>query len=104
MWEQGLGTDADPAEALRYYKAGAQRDNARCMVGLSRFLKMGIATGQDRQAAAKWFALVATRGDNDAVFELARAYLFAEGVDEDQGRALALLREAASNGHATGSE
>jgi TPR repeat protein len=99
LWEQGLGTEANLTEALRYFDAGARRDNPRCMVALGRFLRDGIATTQDAAGAVQWFTRAIEFGDNDGAFELARLYLAGSGIEKAPDKALTLLRDAASNGH-----
>ena len=63
MWEHGPGTRRDPHEALRYYRAGAARGSAECMVSLGRALLAGDAVARDPARDLEWYREAARQGD-----------------------------------------
>lgn len=99
MLEKGQGTDKDPEEAMRFYKAGAIRDHPRCQALLGQAYETGLVGPPDLVLALQWYERAVEAGDNAARIRLARMYLEGRGVRADRGRGLDLLREGAENGN-----
>ena len=77
----------------------AKDDAAAAMTLIGELFRDGLGFRQDQAEAVRWYQLASNRGDRQATFALARAYLEGRGVKQDEGKARALFEEAAAKGH-----
>ena len=96
MTEIGVGGAADPAEATRLYRSGANEGHAESENNLGAMLCAGA--DPDLAGAAALFERARRRGHAAACFNLAACFEEGAGVDRDVERAAALYEEAAAAG------
>ena len=85
---------ADPATALKIWKASAEQGDANAQFRVGQIYEMGIGTAPDYAAAATWYRKAADQGNRSAAFNLAVLYEKGQGVSRDQTAALNLYRKA----------
>jgi TPR repeat protein len=100
--ELGRGTEANPAEAARYYEAAAEAGNPDGAFALAELYRNGEGVAADPAAADRWYAAAAASyasperaSDARAKERLGEMYLAGFGVPKDVPRGLALLDQAA---------
>jgi TPR repeat protein len=107
LYEDGLGVDKNPAQALSYYRRGAQLGSQKSMFRAGLIYWHGArGVAQDRVEARRFLEMAAAAGDTDAPRYLAEAgetdpvlradQLAAEGRPAE---AFATLSQAASVGN-----
>ncbi len=107
--QQLLGYIYDIAEenelALHYYQLAADQGDADGAYGLGKLYATGDGVPQDFAQALHWYRLAAQGDSLLALDVLATAYLEGGlGLERDRGKALELLEQAASLGHAPSSK
>jgi len=85
---------ADPATALKIWKASAEQGDANAQFRVGQIYEMGIGTAPDYAAAASWYKKAADQGNRAAAFNLAVLHEKGQGVPRDQTAALNLYRKA----------
>jgi TPR repeat protein len=100
-YDLGEGVKADPELAMGFYKTAALGGNAAAKVAMGTYFYEGKLVPRDLTIARKWFEAGAVGDDPDGMFNLAAMLAKGEGGDKDVGKALALLRRAALQGHQT---
>ena len=84
MYAEGLGTQKDAVEALRWLGAAALTGEPNAQMHLGLMFAEGIGgRPPNYEAAAAWYRAAAEQGDPDAQVLLAFAYSIGEGVPED---------------------
>jgi len=84
MYAEGLGTQKDPVEALRWLGPAAIVGFAKAQLYLGMLFAEGAGDRTpDYEAAASWYRAAAEQGNPDAQVLLAFAYSIGEGVAED---------------------
>jgi len=99
LYQSGLGTDLDPAQAAHWYRRAATQGLAVAQTNLGILYNDGKGVTRDPREAARWFELAARQGDAAALNNLGVLYDRGDGVPEDHQRAAQLLRQAADKGH-----
>ncbi len=94
MYESGLGTDQDFAEAKRWYVRAAEHGLVKAQYHLGLLYEMGEAVEKDYSEAAEWYEQAATRGHAPAQNNLGVLYLKGLGVQPDPVRAYLLFARA----------
>jgi TPR repeat protein len=93
--EQGVAGDGrNLAEAVRWYRAAAQKGDAQGQYRLAALEEDGLATKKDMIDAVRLYSLSAAQGYAPAQARLGNLYALGESVPKDQGRALDLLNKA----------
>lgn len=100
-YDLGEEVKADPELAMGFYKTAALGGNAAAKVAMGTYFYEGKLVPRDLAIARKWFEAGAAGDDPDGMFNLAAMLAKGEGGDKDVGKALALLRRAALQGHKT---
>ncbi|MFZ2468734.1 tetratricopeptide repeat protein [Parvibaculum sedimenti] len=77
----------DVATALKYYKFGAERGDARAQMDLGSFYDKGWGVTRDAAEAAKWYEAAAKQGMAEAQYNIATMYEAGEGVTKDERKA-----------------
>lgn len=100
-YAKGCGTEADEAEAAKWYRRAAEDGEA-----LSQYLAIGFKTGEEHvwQEALAWWRKAAEQGDAESQYHLAECYVQGLGVEADAEAAAKLLRQAAERGHEAAQE
>ncbi len=93
------GFDAD---ALRWYRAATEKDDAEGHAGLANFYLTGRGVAKDEKAAFRHFSKAAEKGHALSIEVVAGAYLgsaLAAAAPADDGAALVALERAALRNH-----
>jgi hypothetical protein len=85
---------ADPATALKIWKASAEQGDAVAQFRLGQIYEMGMSGTPDYASAAAWYRKSADQGNRTAAFNLAVLYEKGQGVARDPAAALNLYRRA----------
>ena len=88
------------SEAMRVYRIAAEKGHAeaQCSLGVGSF--RGIDGVRDERAALRWFLKAASQGHAGGQFYLGFWYDEGKGgLDKDRGKAVALYKLAAAQGH-----
>ena len=100
-YEEGRGTEPDPALAARLYEQASQRGSLRATVNLARCCTEGVGVPPDDVRAAQLYRSAAEQGDGTAQCNLGWCYKNGRGVEQDWAEAARWYREAAALGEAT---
>ena len=95
MYESGLRTDQDFAEAMRWYVGAADHGLVMAQYHLGLLYEMGEGVEKDYAEAAEWHEQAATRGHAPAPNNLGVLYLKRLGVEQDPMCAYLLFARAA---------
>ena len=79
----GQGMPQDHAEALKWFRLGANQGDARAQYYLGAVYANGQGVPQDHAEASKWFRLAADQGDARAQYNLGAMYANGQGVPQD---------------------
>ena len=101
LYENGLGTDKDPAHAVQLYQSAADHGYAEAQ----NLLGILYATGgdglkEDDKQAIAWYQKAADQGFAKAQKNLGDIYFFGHGVDKDYKQAMTWYQKAADQGFA----
>ncbi len=99
MYDQGLGVNKDPAQAVIWYRKAADTGNRDAIFQLATMYEQGRGVPQDQKQALDWYRKAALLGDGDSQVKLGRAYLDGKGVDRNEGEATAWFQRAADQGN-----
>ena len=99
MYDQGLGVNKDPAQAVLWFRKAADTGNRDAIFQLATMYEQGRGVPQDQKQALDWFRKAALLGDGDSQVKLGRAYLDGKGVDRNEGEASAWFQRAADQGN-----
>jgi uncharacterized protein len=69
---QGRGVPVDKAEAVRWFRLGAEKGDLPSMDDLARALADGDGVPGDLAEAARWFRQAAERGYGPSMYQLGR--------------------------------
>lgn len=101
MYELGMGTANSRAEALKWYRAAAERGHpgGAYQVGYAHYWGKGVK--RDRREAHVWFLRAAEAGSQPAMPYLSKMYALGQGVPQDKAKAAEWAERAstASNVH-----
>ena len=100
MHERGLATEADPAEAARWYAKAAEAGDRVAQYRLGVLLRSGRGVKKDEKAAFKWFGRSAEQGEADAELAVAQAYDRGQGIKRSRTTAAIWYQKAAEQGKA----
>jgi TPR repeat protein len=89
-------------EALRIYRDGAEKGDARAQVRLGWLYLRGLGVSRDDAEALHWFRKAAEQGEPHAAATLGQMYGSGRGVTASDAEAVKWLRIAADAGVATG--
>ncbi|NBI70711.1 sel1 repeat family protein [Clostridiaceae bacterium] len=97
MLYQGIGTERDEEEAVRYWQQAAKLGNVNAQYALGKFW-LDTRTGDVHQAAA-WLEKAADAGKTSAQYVLAKLYLEGCQGEKDVEKAGKLFQKAAEQGN-----
>jgi len=92
----GIDTEVDYAEALRFLSAAAEKGAPRAMAGLGRMYAEGLGVPRNPAEAVRLYEASANRGEFLAQIELARIFSRGLGVAVDSQLALKWYSAAAA--------
>lgn len=98
MYEFGEGVAQNDAEAVRWYRKGAEQGNARAQCNLGYMYENGKGVARDYAEALKWYRKSAEQGYAYAQDRLGIMYEFGEGVAQDYSEAVRWYRKSAEQG------
>ena len=88
----GVGIDADIAEAIRWYRRSARQGDKRAMFSLGQIAYFG----RDYSEALLWFKRAADKGHHRSDFWIGKLYWRGQGIPLDQQQAKQYFARAAS--------
>ena len=91
----------DYAQALIWYRKGAEQGNADSQFQLGGLYHFGHGVPQDEAQSFSWTMKAAEQGLLDAEFFLSTCYTEGWGVPQDDAEGAVWLRKAAEQGHVT---
>jgi TPR repeat protein len=91
----GVGTAADPREAIRWLRVAVANDDVHARVDLAGMAQTKHASPQDRAQALALFREVAEAGDMAAAYNVGLCYGEGIGTERDDEKALAWFLRAA---------
>jgi len=99
MYNFGDGVRRDYAQALVWYRKGAEQGDAKSEFQLGGLYHFGHGVLQDDAQGFAWTMKAAEQGDGDARFFIATCYGEGWGVAKDDAQEIAWLRKGAEQGH-----
>ena len=97
---EGGGVPQDKAEAARWFRKAAMKDNAEAQHQLAMLYLRGDGVERDTVKTADWLRKAANQGYGAALSQLALMYEKGIGVPQDKAQAVECYRRAAEQGHA----
>ena len=94
-YRDGRGVPRDYAEAMRWYRRSADRENAGGMDNVGFMYLMGWGVPQNVNIAAAYFKAGAAGNDAQAMFNLGECYFSGRGLEQDYARAIEAWQRAA---------
>jgi TPR repeat protein len=95
LLRNGDGVTRSEADAVRWFRAAADRGNASAEESLGEGYMKGLGgRAPDYRTAAEWFERAASKGDGVAQINLGLLYLNGWGVERDMRRAQSLFVKA----------
>jgi TPR repeat protein len=99
FYSAGVATARDDAEAVKWFRRGAEKGSAKAQFNLGRMMLTGRGVEKDERAAMQWIARAAEQRLPEALQAAGEAaYLGSYGVRQDYAGALELIRPAAEAG------
>lgn len=98
LYAQGLGVEADPRAAVRWYRRSALAGYANAQFNLGAAYYHGQGTDVNLSQAVSWWEKAARQDHPEALYNLATLYRRGEGVKQDTARARSLFKRAADLG------
>ena len=90
----------DDAEALRWYRAGAEAGNFPSMAVLGHMYATGKGVAKDETEAVRWYRKAADAGERHAMFLLGQMYESGKGgLASDRAQAVSWYRKSATAGY-----
>ncbi len=100
MYENGFGVKQSYADAIIWYRRGAEHGNAYGQCKLGFMYKNGSGVEQDYAEAVRWYRESAEQGDASGQFGLGVMYELGLGVTQDYIEAVDWYKKAAEQGNA----
>jgi TPR repeat protein len=98
LYERGLGTDRDAAEAAKWYRAASEAGYQPARTALARLFEQGRGVPQDDALALALYEIAAAAGDLEAHYEAGRLLEQGRGTGVDPHGAAADYRPAGNAG------
>ena len=95
----GMGTEADPQEALELLEKGHALGDSDCQSALGAMLMNGDLVEQDFERGHQLFQIAALQGSSWAHYQLGKSYEMGNGVDKNAKKAFECFLVAAKAGH-----
>lgn len=98
-YDEALGLDADPEEAVRWYRRAAEAGHVLGAHNLGNAYAAGRGVERDDAEAVRWWRQAAEEGDAITQLRLGEAYEAGRGVGRDPARAAEWYRRSAERGN-----
>jgi len=98
-YAEGLSVEADPIEAVAWYRRAAALDITLAQHNLGNVYATGTGVPQSDSEAVKWWLMAAEKGDAIPQFRLAEMYEQGKGVEKSLAQALTWYQESARRGN-----
>ena len=98
MYYRGQGVPQDYAEAVRWYRKGADQGDAMAQDGLGLMYYQGQGVSRDHTEAARWYHNAADQGFAKAQYDLGFMYYHGQGLPQDRVEADRWFHKAAEQG------
>ncbi len=98
MYYEGVQTDKDVKQALRWFRESAKEEYVPAMLRMMQFYRDGEQVKQNFQLSMSWVKKAAATGDPRGQFALADAYIYGLAGRQDVDAGLAILGERAALG------
>lgn len=98
LFENGLGMEKNPIEAVDWYAQAAAQGHASAQFNLGMMYTDGRGVRRDDTTAANYFRTAARQGHAKAAYNLGIFYQLGRGVEKDRGRARYWFGRAKANG------
>lgn len=99
MLYQGIGTERDEEEAVRYWQQAAKLGNVNAQYTLGCLYLKGEEITKDMGKAVAWLRKAALQGNEYAQYRLGSLYLLGEDVPQDLEEAIRWLELSADQGN-----
>lgn len=94
------GLVADPAAAVKWFKAGARRHDGNALVSLGYAYSKGAGVRKSPLRAIYWYRRAALAGDHKGAYNLAVGYWYGVDLVKDHRKAISLLTASGVHDHA----
>jgi TPR repeat protein len=98
LFESGLGTKKNPADAVNWYRKAAAQGHPSAQFNLGMMYTDGRGVLRDDITAANFFRMAARQGHAKAAYNLGIFYQTGRGVEKDPGQARYWFGRAKANG------
>lgn len=98
-YQNGAGVQADPAEAVRWYRKASRQGHAWAQSNLGWCYLTGLGVPPDMDEAVYWYRRALQQGDAGAQFHLGELYFQGKGVSRDLEEAVRLWKMSARQGY-----
>jgi TPR repeat protein len=98
VYSEGLGVNADYAEAAKWYTLAARQGVIAAQFTLGVMYAQGLGVAANHAQSARWYDKAARQGDSDAQFALGLLHSQGVGVKRDQALAVEWFKQAAIGG------
>ena len=86
-YELGMGTISSHSQALKWYRAAAEKGHPEGAYQLGYAYYWGKGVAKDRKQAFDWFQRAAEKGSQAAMPYLSKMYALGQGVPQDKAKA-----------------
>jgi TPR repeat protein len=95
LYQEGLGTEENTTEAVKWYQKAADLNNSTAMTNLGVLYSRGVGVQLDDDAAMKWFHKAADLKNPAAMNAIGGMYDSGHGVKQDPAEAMKWYKKAA---------
>jgi len=99
LYFNGLGTNQDKINGLKYLKQSADLNNSNALLDLGIMYLIGKDTHKDVKKAFEYLTKSSQLKNSEAQFNLALMYYNGDGVDANVSKSAELLESAANSGN-----
>jgi TPR repeat protein len=100
FYAKGVAVPEDDKEAIVWFRKGAERGSTKAQLNLGRALARGDGGEVNQEEGLRWIDRAAESGFLDARYSQGETYLWGQfGRAIDYGKALAIFRPCAEQGH-----
>jgi len=99
IYFNGLGTQKDPVQAVKWYTRAAKQGHPEAQFALGSMYAKGEGVQVNLTTAVDWYKKSALQNNSKAQFNLGIAYGTGSGVPRDEAEALKWIRKSAELGN-----
>jgi TPR repeat protein len=98
-FDLGLGTRADPVQALKWHKVAAKNGEAYSQCWLGWAFDRGLIVRRSPRKSLQWYKKAALQGDATGQYCVGQSYAEGQGASKDLKHAVKWWSKAADQGH-----